>query len=84
MDIEEMMCRYPEYFTKQGRYIWENGLEGFVHTHKVLKGFYNSAGTFPAFFRFCSLPIFCPFIISATAVVQLTQLRSIESILIFR
>lgn len=30
MDIEEMMCRYPEYFTKQGKYIWENGLEGQV------------------------------------------------------
>lgn len=30
MDIEEMMCRCPEYFTKQGRYIWENGLEGQV------------------------------------------------------
>lgn len=30
MDIEERMCRYPEYFTKQGRYIWENGLEGQV------------------------------------------------------
>lgn len=30
MDIEERMCRYPEYFTKQGKYIWENGLEGQV------------------------------------------------------
>ena len=27
---EEMMCRYPECFTKQGKYIWENGLEGQV------------------------------------------------------
>lgn len=27
---EEIMCRYPEYFTKQGKYIWENGLEGQV------------------------------------------------------
>lgn len=26
----ERMCRYPEYFTKQGKYIWENGLEGQV------------------------------------------------------
>ena len=25
-----LMCRYPEYFTKQGKYIWENGLEGQV------------------------------------------------------
>lgn len=30
MDIEEKLCRYPEYFTKQGKYIWENGLEGQV------------------------------------------------------
>lgn len=35
MDIEEMMCRYPEYFTKQyftkqGKYICENGLKGKV------------------------------------------------------
>ena len=30
MDIEERMCKYPEYFTKQGKYIWENGLEGQV------------------------------------------------------
>ena len=30
MDIEERMCRYTEYFTKQGKYIQENGLEGQV------------------------------------------------------
>ena len=30
MNIEERMCRYPEYFTKQGKYIRENGLEGQV------------------------------------------------------
>ena len=35
MDIEERMCRYQEYFTKQGKYIQgkyirENGLEGQV------------------------------------------------------
>lgn len=30
MDIEKMMCRHPEYFTKLGKYIWENGLEGQV------------------------------------------------------
>ena len=27
MDIEERMYIYPEYFTKQGKYIRENGLE---------------------------------------------------------
>ena len=35
MDIEEKMCRYQDYFTKQGKYIQgkyirENGLEGKV------------------------------------------------------
>lgn len=30
MDIEERMCRYQDYFTKQGKYIRENGLEGKV------------------------------------------------------
>ena len=35
MDIEKMMCRHQEYFTKQGKYIQgkyirENGLEGNV------------------------------------------------------
>ncbi len=35
MDIEKMMCRHPEHFTKQskyiqGKYIRENGLEGKV------------------------------------------------------
>lgn len=29
-DIEERMCMYPEYFTKQGKYILENGLQGQV------------------------------------------------------
>lgn len=37
MDAEEIMCKrleyfakYPEYLTKQGKYIRENGLQGWV------------------------------------------------------
>lgn len=37
MDVEEMTCKrleyfakHPEYLTKQGKYIWENGLQGQV------------------------------------------------------